>query len=89
MAASANGEHLSERVARLEAHHEHTATREDVLRGIQETKDKVATLETAIEAIKGAVTALQGQMATKAWFLGGALAVVIFLTNILVRWLAP
>ena len=63
---------LSERVARLETHHEYSATREDVSKSINEVEKRLGQLTEAIANIKI-------NMATKTWVLGGLLAFLISL----------
>lgn len=73
---------LSERVARLEAHQEHAATREDVLQAVQQTNATVLSLV-------GKVDGLKENMASKYWVLSGMIAAIVLLIVSLVRWFAP
>lgn len=61
---------LSERVARLETHHEYSATREDVSESINKVEKRLSELTTAVASISIS-------MATKTWVLGGLLAFFI------------
>ena len=58
---------LEQRIAVLETHQEYAATREDVLRAVQETNTKVENLTATVQGIKE-------HMAPKHWITGTAAA---------------